>query len=94
MRLALGDVTRLHIVAHYEEAGPGRLVLILAKGYASSTSVQYHLRRLYTAYVDLLDFPETDPVMELWHTGNKLGEYTREGLVAGPEDHAPLRRGN
>ena len=89
MRLALGDVTRLDIVAHYDEAGPGRLVLVLGNGYDSSTSVHYNLRRLYTAYVDLLDFPDTNPVMELWQNGKQLGEYTREGLVVGPEGIKP-----
>jgi hypothetical protein len=29
--------------------------------------------------VDLLNYPESDPVMELWQKGRKIGEYTRDG---------------
>jgi hypothetical protein len=83
MRLALGDVTRLRIVDSYKEAAPGVLVLGLGRGYGTSPSLEYNLGRLYAAYGELLQYPDTDPVMELWLNGRKLGEYTRDGLRLG-----------
>ena len=85
MRLALGDVTRLEIVADYEEVRPGRLMLTVGDGYYTSTSVEYNLRQLYAAYSELLGHPKQSPVLELWSNGRKLGEYTREGLSEGLE---------
>lgn len=89
MRLALSDVMRLDIVADYEEVRPGHLVLVLGDGYRTSTALEYNLRRLYAAYVELLQHPLEDPLMELWQNGRKVGEYTRQGLEVGPEYVAP-----
>jgi hypothetical protein len=89
MRLALSDVVRLRIVASYEEVEPGVLVLVLGSGYRTSTSLEYNLRQLYAAYVDLLNYPEKDPVMELWQNGRKIGEYTRDGPLVRPESVTP-----
>jgi hypothetical protein len=89
MRLALSDVMRLRIVTSYEEVEPGLLVLVFGSGYHTSTSLAYNLRRLYAAYVDVLNYPEKDPVMELWQNGRKIGEYTREGPLVGQEYVTP-----
>jgi hypothetical protein len=85
MRLALGDVMRLGIVADYQEVRPGLLVLVLGSGYRTSTSREYNLRQLYAAYTKVLGHPDDDPVMELWQKGRKVGKYTRKGLQVGPE---------
>ena len=89
MRLALSDVVRLHIVADYEEVRPGLLVLVLGSGYGTSTALEYNLRKLYAAYVDLLEYPENDPVMELWQNGAKIGAYARNGLRVGRQYVTP-----
>jgi serine/threonine-protein kinase len=85
MRLALGDVLRLDIVADYREVRPGLLVLALGSGYRTSTSREYNLRQLYGAYTEVLDHPDEDPVMELWQNGRRIGQYSRKGLQVGPE---------
>jgi hypothetical protein len=85
MRLALGDVLRLDIVADYREVRPGLLVLALGSGYRTSTSREYNLRQLYGTYTEVLDHPDEDPVMELWQNGRRIGQYSRKGLQVGPE---------
>lgn len=89
MRLALSDVVRLQIAASYEEVRPGLLVLVLGSGFRTSTSLDYNLRKLYGAYTELLDYPDNDPLIELWQNENKIGEYGRDGLQVGPEYVAP-----
>lgn len=87
-RRALSDVMRLKIVSEYEEARPGLLVLALGEGYATGTSVEYNLKRLFAAYEAFLQYEER-AVFELWLDGQKIGEYTRDGLLVGPEYTAP-----
>ena len=87
-RRALSDVTRLRIVAEYEEARPGLLVLALGDGYVTGTSVEYNLKRLYAAYEAFLQYEER-AVIELWLHGQKIGEFTRDGLLVGPEYTTP-----
>jgi hypothetical protein len=87
-RRALSDVTRLKIVSEYEEARPGLLVLALGEGYTSGTSVEYNLKRLFAAYEAFLQYEER-AVIELWLNGQKIGEYTRDGLLLGPEYATP-----
>jgi hypothetical protein len=89
MRLALSDVVRLQIAASYEEVRPGLLVLVLGSGFRTSTSLDYNFRKLYAAYTELLNYPDNDPVMELWQNEDKIGEYTRDGLHVGPEYVTP-----
>lgn len=87
-RRALSDVTRLKIVSEYEEARPGLLVLALGEGYETGTSVEYNLKRLFAAYEAFLQYEER-AVLELWLNGQKIGEYTRDGLLLGPEYTTP-----
>lgn len=87
-RRALSDVIRLKIVSEYEEARPGLLVLALGEGYSTGTSVEYNLKRLFAAYEAFLQYEER-AVLELWLNGQKIGEYTRDGLLVGPEYTAP-----
>ncbi len=87
-RRALSDVTRLKIVSEYEEARPGLLVLALGEGYETGTSVEYNLKRLFAAYEAFLQYEER-AVFELWLNGQKIGEYTRDGLLLGPEYSTP-----
>jgi serine/threonine-protein kinase len=89
MRLALSDAVRLQIAASYEEVRPGLLVLVLGSGFRTSTSLDYNFRKLYAAYTELLNYPDNDPVMELWQNEDKIGEYTRDGLHVGPEYVTP-----
>jgi hypothetical protein len=87
-RRALSDVLRLKIVSEYEEARPGLLVLALGEGYTSGTSVEYNLKRLFAAYEAFLQYEER-AVLELWLNGQKIGEFTRDGLLVGPEFTTP-----
>ena len=85
LRLALGDVTRLGIVADYREVARGRLVLTVGDGYRTSSSLKYNLTRLYAAYLQYLGYPMDTPTVELWENGVKIGEVTRNGLRGGAE---------
>jgi hypothetical protein len=89
MRRALSDVIRLGIVSNYEEVKPGLLVLVLGKGYHTATAVEYNFKQLYAAYIALLNYPDEHPVMELWQRGEKIGEYTRDGMLIGSDYSTP-----
>jgi len=88
VRQALNDLTRLGVVAEYGEYRPGLLILVLGDGYKSSQSVEYNLGRLLKAYGNYLHY-SVPPVLELWLNGEKIGEYTNQGLLLGPEFNTP-----
>jgi hypothetical protein len=79
-RQAIGDATRLGIVTGYSEVLPGRVALMLGSGFSTSSTVEYHLKRIYSAYGDYLHHTLA-PVLEL-HNGNEIvGDYSWEGLA-------------
>jgi hypothetical protein len=88
VRQALNDLTRLGVVAEYGEYRPGLLILVLGGGYRESQSVEYNLGRLLKAYGAYLQY-RVPPVLELWLNGEKIGEYTNQGLLLGPEFSQP-----
>ncbi|HET7241401.1 MAG TPA: hypothetical protein VFI77_09585 [Gemmatimonadales bacterium] len=88
VRQALNDLTRLGVVAEYGEYRPGLLILVLGDGYKQSQSVEYNLGRLLKAYGAYLHY-SVPPVLELWLNGEKIGEYTNQGLLLGPEFNQP-----
>lgn len=79
-RQAVGDAMRLRIVGGYSEERPGRLVLALDSAYTSASTVEYHLKRIYSAYGDYLNH-NIAPVLELRLGGQTVGDYTWEGLA-------------
>jgi hypothetical protein len=88
VRQALNDLTRLGVVAEYGEYRPGLLILVLGDGYRQSQSVEYNLGRLHKAYGAYLQY-RVPAVLELWLNGEKIGEYTNQGLLLGPEFNQP-----
>lgn len=79
-RQAIGDATRLGIVTGYSELRPGRMALTLGPGFSTASTVEYHLKRIYSAYGDYLNHTLA-PVLEL-HDGNGVvGDYSWEGLA-------------
>ena len=79
-RQAIGDATRLGIVAGYAEVQPGRIALTMGPGFTSASTVEYHLKRIYSAYGDYLNHTLA-PVLELHANGAVIGDYTWEGLA-------------
>ena len=79
-RQAIGDATRLGIVTGYAEVSPGRVALTMGPGFTSASTVEYHLKRIYSAYGDYLNHTLT-PVLELHANGAVIGDYTWEGLA-------------
>ena len=79
-RQAIGDATRLGIVAGYAEVRPGRMALTMGPGYTTASTVEYHLKRIYSAYGDYLNHALA-PVLELHANGAVIGDYTWEGLT-------------
>jgi len=79
-RQAIGDATRLGIVAGYAEVRPGRMALTMGPGYTTASTVEYHLKRIYSAYGDYLNHALA-PVLELHANGGVIGDYTWEGLT-------------
>jgi hypothetical protein len=88
VRQALNDLTRLGVVAEYGEYRPGLLILVLGEGYRESQSVEYNLGRLHKAYGAYLQY-RVPPILELWLNGEKIGEYTNQGLLLGPGFNRP-----
>jgi hypothetical protein len=81
-RQAIGDAARLGIVTGYSEVRPGRMALTMGPGFSTSSTVEYHLKRIYSAYGDYLHHTLA-PVLEL-HAGNEIvGDYSWEGLALG-----------
>lgn len=79
-RQAIGDATRLGIVTGYSEVRPGRVALMLGSGFTTSSTVEYHLKRIYSAYGDYLHHTLA-PVLEL-HAGHEIvGDYSWDGLA-------------
>jgi hypothetical protein len=88
VRQALNDLIRLGVVAEYGEYRPGLLILVLGDGYRQSQSVEYNLGRLHKAYGQYLQY-RVPAILELWLNGEKIGEYTNQGLLLGPEFNQP-----
>jgi hypothetical protein len=79
-RQAIGDAARLGIVTGYSEVRPGRMALALGPGFSTASTVEYHLKRIYSAYGDYLNHTLA-PVLEL-HAGDEIvGDYTWDGLA-------------
>lgn len=83
LQYILQDLHRAGHLEHYEEASRGTLVLVLGGGSGSNPSLEHSLKRLHSAYAMHLH-EETPAVLELWLKGEKIGEYTSQGLVIGP----------
>jgi hypothetical protein len=81
-RFAVGDAIRQGIVLDYREEAPGIVILGLAPAYSTSM-LEFHLERIHRAYGDYL-YHSIPAVLELWLHGDRLGEYSNEGLVIGP----------
>ena len=79
-RQAIGDAARLGIVTGYAEVRPGRMALTMGPGFTSASTVEYHLKRIYSAYGDYLNHTLA-PVLELHANGAVIGDYTWEGLA-------------
>jgi hypothetical protein len=79
-RQALGDATRLGIVTGYTEVRPGRMALMLGPGFSTASTVEYHLKRIYSAYGDYLNH-NLAPVLELRDGPAIVGDYTWDGLA-------------
>jgi hypothetical protein len=77
---AIGDATRLGIVTDYAEVRSGRVALTMGPGFTTASTVEYHLKRIYSAYADYLRHTLA-PVLELRANGALVGEYTWEGLT-------------
>ena len=79
-RQAIGDAARLGIVTGYVEVQPGRMALTMGPGFTTASTVEYHLKRIYSAYGDYLNH-NLAPVLELHANGSVIGDYTWEGLA-------------
>jgi hypothetical protein len=77
---AIGDAARLGIVTGYAEVRPGRVALTMGPGFTTATTVEYHLKRIYSAYGDYLNHALA-PVLELHENGAVIGDYSWEGLT-------------
>jgi hypothetical protein len=86
-RTALATMQRLNMITSCEEARPGLLRLTLGSGWVRPTA-EYHLNHIYNGYTPHLD-PDQAAVLELWQGGQKIGEYTIDGLLMGPEFSTP-----
>ena len=80
VRQAIGDATRLGIVTGYSEVRPGRMALTLGPGFSTASTVEYHLKRIYSAYGDYLNHTLA-PVLELRDGNGIVGDYTWDGLA-------------
>jgi len=85
---ALDDVRRLGLVSSFQEMRRGLLRLGVGQGFATGKSVIYNFRNLHTAYRKSIDF-YGEGILELWRDGQKLGEFTGDGLLLGPEYRRP-----
>jgi len=79
-RQAIGDATRLGIITGYTEVRAGRLALLLGPGFSTASTVEYHLKRIYSAYGDYLNH-NLAPVLELRDGNEIVGDYTWDGLA-------------
>ncbi len=86
-RIALATLERLNMITACEEASPGLLRLRLGSGW-DRPAAEYHLSHLYNAYAPHVESGRT-VALELWQGDQKIGEYTADGLLIGPEFAAP-----
>jgi hypothetical protein len=86
-REALQDVTRIGLVTGFREVRYGLMHLDLGT-FDSSTPLEYYLGRLHLGYRESTEF-HGQAVLELWQNGRKLGEFTNDGLLMGPEYARP-----
>lgn len=80
---ALTDVRRLGLITGFQEMRLGLLRLEAGPSFARGTSVSYNFNRLRRAYRKSIDY-YGDGILEIWGDGGKLGEYTVDGLLLGP----------
>lgn len=86
-RIALATLERLNMITACEEASPGLLRLRLGAAW-DRPSAEYHLNHIYNAYTPHVEAGR--PVaLELWQGNAKIGEYTADGLLIGPEFSTP-----
>lgn len=85
---ALDDVRRLRIVVAFQEMYPGLLRLAVGEGLGGGTSVTYNLGLLHSAYRKSIDY-HGEGILELWQDSRKIGEYTDDGLLLGPQYSQP-----
>jgi hypothetical protein len=85
LRLALADVIRLGIARTIREEKPGLLRLEVGPGFTSA-SAQHNLQALFAAYGRHHPGRDEPPVLELYRSGTKIGEYTGAGLTLEGEE--------
>jgi hypothetical protein len=85
---AMDDVRRLRLVASFQEMRRGLLRVSTGAQFETGTSVAYNFTRLHAAYSRSIDY-YGEAIIEIWRNGRKVGEYTREGLLLGPEYSTP-----
>jgi len=86
-RAALATLERLNMVTACEEVSPGLLRLRLGSGW-DRAGAEYHLSHVYNGYASHIETGR--PVaLELWQGDGKIGEYTADGLLIGPEFATP-----
>jgi hypothetical protein len=89
VRQAIGDLRRLGIAQSVQEMALGLLRVEMLRDPSAAPSAEYQLASLYGAYRrSLLPRPD-DVIIELYSGGAKFGEYTKDGLLIGPEFAAP-----
>ncbi|MGH7498831.1 MAG: hypothetical protein ACREL3_08275 [Gemmatimonadales bacterium] len=86
-RIALATLERLNMITTCEEASPGLLRLRLGSGW-NRPAAEYHLSHLYNAYAPHIEGGQM-VALELWQGNSKIGEYTVDGLLIGPEFSKP-----
>jgi hypothetical protein len=82
-RTALTTLERLGLIAGCQEAGPGVLRLQIGDKWKRAEA-EYHLNHLFNGYSTHVE-PEHPVVLELWKDGQKVGQYTIDGLLYGSE---------
>jgi hypothetical protein len=86
-RAALTTLERLNMVTACEEVSPGLLRLRLGGGW-DRAGAEYHLSHIYNGYASHVEAGRT-VALELWQGNAKIGEYTADGLLIGPEFATP-----
>ncbi len=85
---ALKDLRRFGVATDFEEPRMGLLRLTVVDPFATTSSTASNLERLYAAYKRVTT-PETEPIVELWASGHKIGEVRAGGLFVGPGHTRP-----
>jgi hypothetical protein len=86
-RTALETLQRLGMVTTCQEQRAGVLRLELGPGW-SRPPAEHHLNHLFNGYSQQVG-ADRKPVIELWKRGQKVGQYTIDGLVYGTERTPP-----